>query len=135
MNNNINRQIKTIIVLIAAFIITSTLSRTVFVANTTRINKAFIAELKDFPQHAFRQLKRYYASRQTPPTPQKKTDFAAIENLPNTALKSVAKGVYAHEEDGNIVYIRMTKDVEFEEKEINYEGKKIKVRFPKGMLH
>ncbi len=134
MNNKINRQIKTIIVLIVAFVIASSLSRTVFIANTPRIYKTFIAKLIEFPQQALRQLKRYYASNQTPTAPKKQTDFAAIEKLPDTALKSVAKGVYAHEEDGNIVYIRVTKDAEFEEKEINYEGKKIKVRFPKGML-
>jgi len=126
-------QIKTLLSLVAAFILASSLSHMVFVANTPRINKTFIAKLKDFPSQALRQLKRYYASRQMPSIPEKKTDFAAIEKLPDTALKSVAKGVYAHEEDGDIVYIRITKDVEYEEREINYEGKKIKVRFPKGM--
>ncbi len=135
MNKNKTKiQIRTLLALVAAFVIASSLSRTVFVANTPRINKAFIAKLKDFPQQAFRQLKRYYASNQAPAAPTKKTDFAAIEKLPDTALKSVAKGVYAHEENGDVVYIRVTKDAEFEEREINYEGRKIKVRFPKGML-
>ncbi len=61
-------------------------------------------------------------------------DFAKIEQLPVSALKPIGKGIYAKEENGDVVYIRVTKDVEFEEREINYEGKKIKVRFPKGML-
>lgn len=120
--NNLFQKLKIIIVLLLALLLTNTLSKTVFLANTPRIDKAFFTNLKTLPNNFIASLSRKPANT-----------IKKFESLPITALKPMTEGVYAAEDEtGKIVYIRVTKDVEYEEKIINYEGKKIKVRFPKG---
>ncbi len=117
-------KIKTISVLVFSLLLTYVLSKTVFLASTPRINKTFFANLKNLPNNLIASLSQ-------------KSNNAAkkFESLPVSALKPITKGIYAGEDDtGKVVYIRVTNDVEYEEKVINYEGRKIKVRFPKGTL-
>lgn len=120
-------KLKIILTLFIAFLLTDILSKNIFLADTPKINKAFLANLKNSPGN--------FVAFLTNSRTNQNADFKKFENSPISALKPVAKGIYAGENsNGRIVYIRVAKDIEFEEREINYEGRKIKVRFPKGML-
>ena len=114
-------KIKIIFVLIISFILAGFVSKNLFLANSPRINETFLANLKAWPQDLIASI----VNRGQP-------DYKKFENLPVTALKPVASGVYAGEENGNVVYIRVTKDAQYEERVINYEGKQITIRVPKG---
>lgn len=123
MNKHKNTSTKIILALIVSFILTKLAVANIFLANTPVINKASIADKVN-------STKYFFASLFTKSSNQ---DFASIEKLPTSALKSLATGVYAKEDaQGDVVYIRVTKDMQWEEKVITYNGKQITIRVPKG---
>lgn len=131
---------KIVLALFFGAVFASLISRSIFLAGSPRINKMFFQQFfakKDLPQPT--SLVQSTPLREpTKSFPSSRLDLTTIKQLPNTALRSVAKGIYAQEENDNIVYIRVTEDAEFEEKEVSYNnGKeviKIKVKFPIGMM-
>lgn len=113
-------KIKILLAVMFSFVVSRFLSNTVFISGSTRVNTAFFAQIPSYISSVFR--------------PAQNVDFARIRSLPNTALKSVGKGVYAKDDEtGKFVYIRVTKDAQWEERIINYNGKQIKVSFPKNV--
>lgn len=130
-----NIHLKIGLALFIGLVLTNFLSRSVFIANSPAINKAFISGLQMLPQNLFNSSTKQQAqpvAKKTVPS-ETPTSFS-FENLPVSALKFLGKGIYAKEKNNNVVYIRVTKDVEFEEKDITYNGKVIKVMFPKGLI-
>jgi hypothetical protein len=139
-----NDIIKIFFSIILALIITQVSSRTIFMSNTPRINKSFIAKIIQLPGNILNNTKQFIASisfkqpnninsntsinQSIPVVTAKK-----INNLPLTAMQQLSKGVYAYRDTSdNILYIKVTKDMEYEERVLNYNGKQIKLRFPKG---
>ncbi len=96
-----------------ALVMAKTFSGTIFIANSPRINKVFIVSLV---------------------TRQKETATAKeYQRLPDSALNRITTGVYAKEDKANnAVYIRITDNVEYDERIIEVNGQQMKVRFPKG---
>jgi hypothetical protein len=107
------QKLKIIIIMLFALVIVKTSSGTIFIANSPRINKAFIASLI---------------------TPQKETiTVKEYRQLPDSALNRITAGVYAKEDKANnVIYIRVTDDVEYDERIIEVNGQQTRVRFPKG---
>lgn len=122
-----------IFALFFSLIISGFLTNNVFIANSPTINKSFLTNLKYLPSDLFNNTQRFLASIFNPIDPQTKKKLDEFNKLPVSALNTIGKGVYAKEDrENNIVYIKVTKDAEWEEKEINFQGKIVKVRFPKG---
>lgn len=123
-----NTKIKLALILVFAFVSTHIISKTVFLANSPRINKQFLSALINNSRTFFANL-----GKNTSLSDNQKNALQQIEKLPSTALNQVSSGVYAKEDKkNNVIYIRITKDAEWEERIIVMDGKEIKVRFPKG---
>lgn len=133
---NINIKIKVVIILIFSFIVTKAISNNIFLANSPRLNQQFLLSLKNLPLTLVSSTRNFIASlnqKQTSITDTQKTTLQRFKQLPTTGLNQLSKGVYAEiDSQEKIVYIRVTGDAEWEERIVNYEGKRIKVRFPKG---
>ena len=118
-----------VIILLALFfslIISGFLANTVFIAGSPKINPDFFTNLINAP----RQFVALIFNPMDQATKKKVDEF---NKLPISALNSMGTGVYAKaDKANNVVYIRVTKDAEWEEREINFQGKIMKVRFPKG---
>lgn len=123
--------VKIVLSLSIAFVVVGFVSKPFFLANTPRLNKDFIGRLVHIPGLiAYRIQISLFGIPSKTYTP----DFASIEKLPNSALIEISKGVFAKEEQGEIVYIRVTKDVEYEEMKVILDGKKTTIRVPKGTM-
>lgn len=124
MNKHKGFAIKIIGTLVVAFVFSRALSNSVFYASTPRINQEAIVR-------SFNSSKMFIASifnRQN----SAQVNIAALQKLPDNALKSIAIGVYAKENDqGNPIYIRVTKDVQWQDQTITYNGQPVTVSFPK----
>lgn len=133
--NHINIKIKLFIILIVAFIGTQVISKTIFLSNSPRLNPAFFIALRNAPFTLIDTTRNFLASldQKQSVSNSQKTAFQKLEQLPVTALNKVGTGVYAQGDTANkVIYIKITKDAEWEEKTIIYNDKQIKVRFPKG---
>lgn len=107
MNNKI--KLKIFLALFLSFLASNILVKTVFIANSPIIDKDFVASLF---------IKR---SNNNVILLSKELDFIPL-----------AKGVYAKEDTStNTVYIHVTKDVEFEERNVKIDGEALTVRFAK----
>lgn len=143
---------KITISILIGFILSLFLINTVFIASSPRINKLFFGQLKDASLSLVYQSQQLFTKRflsQPIPTTQPqivKKDPVHIpqapsvvseklQKIPLSSLQPITKGVYATGDKAeNIVYIRITEDVEFEEHVVNVDGKQVKIRFPKGSL-
>ena len=128
--------VKIILSMVIALVIAQLSTRTIFMANTPRINKIFIAKLIKLPQSVLKSTQEFIAknsNKNTVPSTASLNNNLPQNNIPVSAMKEVSKGIYAKEDtENNVFYIHITKDMEFEEKILNYNGKQIKLRFPKG---
>lgn len=123
--NKIKIGTKFILALALSFILVKTQTKKVFFGETPRINPSFIASLKTIP-HSIQNIQLAKKTKIDP-------ELEKIEKLPLNEFNKLADGVYAREEkDNNTVYIRIEKEIEFEDRVINYNGKQITVKFPKG---
>lgn len=131
-----NIHLKIGIALFIGLVLANFLSRSVFVVDSPSINKEFIASLQKLPQNLFSPSTKQQAQPiAKKPLPSENPTSSSFENLPISALKFLGKGVYAKEENNSVVYIRVTKDIVTEERDVIYNGKVIKkVLFPKGMM-
>lgn len=128
-------------ILVLSLLLSGIINKTVFIANSPRINTMALLELKNSPQAIFEKSARFIASL-VKTSPIKNTDtevayktfnFDKFTQLPVNQLKQVTKGVYAKEDKvNNIVYIRVAPDAQWEEKQITVDGKIMIIRFPKG---
>ena len=110
--NSIFSGIKIIFSLVASLIITIILSKTFFSFNTPRFNISYLAKL--FP---------------------KKNNYGKFTTIPLSSMTPIAKGIYAKEDkELKTVYIRVTKDAEWQEKIIESNGHKILLRYPKSNI-
>ncbi len=102
---HLKENLKIFLAIIVSFILVMILSKTIFIVPTPRININFIANL-------FKPSKN---------------------NLPAIAqMTPIAKGIYAKEDPINkTVYLRYTKDVQWNQQVINYNGQQIKLMIPK----
>lgn len=122
-----------IFTLFFSLIVSGFLSNNVFIAKSPKVNKAFFANLRYLPLDIVNNTQQFLASIFNPMDQITKKKLDEFNKLPVSALNTIGKGVYAKEDrENNIVYIKVTKDAEWEEKEINFQGKIMKVRFPKG---
>jgi hypothetical protein len=113
---------KLVLILFIVGFVVKTQSNKIFFANTPRINPSFIAFVKNLPN----------SLRSVPQIANKKEPNLNTFNLPLSEFNKIAQGVYAKEDkENNIVYIRVEKDVVYEERIVNYQGHQITVRFPK----
>lgn len=112
MNNHISNYLKIGVALIVAFIVTSISTSTLFYPSYPRLNPQFLANIAKLFQ--------------------KKNPYDELKNLPLTAMKKVSKGIYAIEKPTlNTVFVRITKDAEWNETIIEYNGKRFKILLPK----
>ncbi len=117
----IRTKLKIILVLIISFGITIVLTKNLFLANSPKLNNKFLSNLKNIPGRLIAFLANIGKSSNK------------YGKLPLSALKPIASGVYAAEDNkGQIVYMRVTENIEYEERTIGYNGKQFKVLFPKG---
>lgn len=131
---NFKNHLKLLLIMLGAFVFSSVLSKTIFLASTPRINKVFIAKVINLPGTLMKNTNTFIANLGKPSlTVTQKSKLQEFERLPLTALKPVASGVYAKDDlQNNIVYIKMTSDMQFDEQVMTINGKQVKVRFPKG---
>lgn len=116
--------IKIILTLFVVGLLIKTQSNKIFFANTPRIHPSFIAFVRNLPK----------SFRTTPQIANKKNPDLNTFKLPLSEFNKIAQGVYAKEDkENNIVYIRVEKDVVYEEKILNYQGRQITVKFPKDI--
>lgn len=140
-------QIKILVAMIAAFVLANVSSRTIFLSSTPKINHVFIAKVINLPGTILHYTQSTLARLMQPSTSNQTTNnqFASLpkfqkgnnmQTVPDSLLKPITKGVYAGETITNnnekVVYIRVTKDAEIEERVIDYNGQKITIRAPKG---
>ncbi len=128
-------KIKIISALVFSLVISSVLTQTIFFANTPMINKSFLAKIINFPSTVLESSRNFIASliNRSNISQNQATAIQQFKQLPVTALKSVTKGIYAQEDKANnIIYVRVTKDVEYESRVFNVNGKQVTVHFPKG---
>lgn len=148
MNKDMIRpKLKILMIIVVALTISSISTKTIFLGATPRINKIFLARTISFPGIVVNKTQNYLASLFVPhPTPSvstpeiaftqpqalQKTVLQQFQFLPTNALNKVAQGVYAKEDsETNTVYIRLTKDIQWETRTIDWNGKKIQALFPK----
>lgn len=140
------------IAIIVSFFLTSILSKTVFYANTPRINKMFIASIINLPNKLINNASNFIASlKPNNSSNQTNTNQArikqpvnntrsislvqSIEQIPITTMTKIGKGVYAKEDKANnVYYLKLTEDTEWDEKEYIVNGEKVTIKFPKGTL-
>ena len=123
--NKIKIGTKFILALILSFILVKTQTKKVFFGETPRINPNFIASIKNIP-YSIQNIQLAKKAKIDP-------ELEKIEKLPLSEFNKIADGVYAKEDrENNTVYIRVEENIEFEDKIINYNGKQITVKFPKG---
>lgn len=133
--NNKKYYFKVFGVLIFAFVIANMMSTTVFMAKTPRINKFFLAGLANLPNKLIANLASVNNGSKKIDRVQQNQAVDQMKQLPASALNSVAPGVYAKDdENNNIIYIRITKDAQWEERTVNVDGREMKLRFPKGTI-
>lgn len=122
---------KIIVSMILAFVISRLSSQTIFIANTPRINRNFIAKVINFPGNIIQNYLSNQTQKNVSQTASSMTN--TLERLPVSAMKQISQGTYAYENaQDNVVYIRITDKANYEERIITVNGKPIKLRFPKG---
>jgi len=134
---NIGSKIKIILLVLISFILVRVASSTIFIANTPKINTFALARLKNMPILFLNDTKNLFASifKKTAETTNSslKNNLKKMDQLPLNAYKIVTKGVYAKEDkETGIIDLRITKDLEFEERKMKINGKEVTIRFPKN---
>ncbi len=128
-----NQKVKIVLTIAMALILSSGLSNTIFLASTPRINKPSLAKLKNLPGTLVNNSANFLASLFNPRDKIIKEKIGQFSTLPVSSMQRIGTGVYAQEDKkDNVVYIRVTKDAQWDERQINFQGKIITVRFPKG---
>lgn len=123
-----NRKIKIIGALTVSLLFVMFISKFIFIDNTPKVSVNFLANLKNAPLLVWESLSSLGKSSSM----KKEIALKKLRDLPDSSLNTIAQGVYAKEDaTNNVVYIRVTKDVVWEEREITLDGKLTKIRFPK----
>lgn len=117
-----------IFILISAFFIANFSSKNIFIANTPKINKQFIAQLGQIFQNRSRQNKEHLAVNPNPAPISANT----TNTLSKAILKKISSGVYAGEYNKTKVFVYKENEIEWIEYTFNVNGKAIKIRVPKG---
>jgi uncharacterized protein YycO len=105
--NSIFSGVKIVFSLVVSLIITIILSKTLFSFNTPRFNISYLVRL--FP----------------------KNNYGKLATIPLSSMTQISKGIYAKEDkELKTVYIRVTKDAQWQEKIIESNGHKILLRYP-----
>lgn len=116
--------IKIFVAILGAFFLAGFLSKEIFMANTPRVNKVNVAKLLSLPGKMLARL----TQRETT-----SVDIKKYENIPLSSYNRLAEGVYAYDDkEQNVSYIRTTGDIQWEDRQINYQGKTITIKVPKG---
>lgn len=124
-----------LIVLIISFFLVKNFSGEIFLANSPRINKAFVQKLKNVPAFIASLPQKTFPP--SPRTPSSSTNFqiekVAISDLKKIPLKQISKGVYAGEQ-GKIQYYEISQnEIEWDQIELTTKsGRVVKLRYPKG---
>lgn len=144
---------KIIFTIFIALIISWFFSQTIFLKGTPQIDPLFLTKLRVLPNLLVNRSKELFTSTfdknkstgdSLPKTEilvakdnlqERSLAFEKIKKLPDSSLQFMSKGVYAKEDKKtNIVYIRITKDAEWEEKTVTIDGKLTKIMIPKTSL-
>ena len=145
MNTFLDKKIKILIVLLAAFLISKISLDNLFIARSPKVNPLFvsntiakinslwsktgdfIASLNFFPRLTS------FGDSQNNEQPGKVTlSRDQIDRILKTPLKQVSKGVYAGETEGIQVYEVRINEFDYLEYIFNVDGKEIKIRVPEG---
>ncbi len=126
-----NIKFKIILTLFISLVSVKTFSRTVFLANTPRINPEFVYNMKNIPQviaNIPQRISFYIASLGRP-----KFQYQDISQVPESNFLHVAKDIRAYENKStNEVYIKVGPNVEFDKKIIQGpDGKEFIIYYPK----
>lgn len=137
--------IKIILTIILALIITRLSSERVFYSNTPYINKTYIVKVIQLPLDVLKNSRELIVAviinkrnnviknQKSVSQNSKKIYPQNNNNIPINVTNQVSKGIYAKEDESdNTIYIHITKEMEFEEQILYYNGKQTKLRFPKG---
>lgn len=134
-----------IMAMVVAFFLASISSSQIFITGTPRINPLFIAKLQNLPSAFTEKTTKFIALLRVTPTPmnvatnnssaisaQDQKMIQNLDKLPVASLNLIATGIYAKEDkNSSTIYVRVTKDAQWEEKVIEIDGKKITLQFPK----
>lgn len=127
-----NEMLKIICSMVFALVITLISSRSIFMANTPRINKSFIVKVIALPGVIIHNTGQFIASinfnKKIPTSTVKK-----LQELPVSAMKKVSRETYAYYDTNNkIIYFRTTDYSNYEERTVTVNGEQVRIRFPKG---
>jgi len=122
------RKVKIIGALIVSLLFVMFISKIVFVDNTPKVSVNFLANLRNAPLLVWESL----SSLGKTSSMKKEIALKKLRDLPDSSLNTIAQGVYAKEDTTNkVVYIRVTKDAQWEERQIMLDGKPTTIRIPK----
>lgn len=135
--NIIKQKIKIVAVLLFAVFLANRLSATFFIANTPRVNIAYIKVLPQLPMAYLQKTQTYLAGLFNRPyipddIKQQMAKVDEFNKLPTNLMKQISKGTYAAEDSKtNVLYIRLNGDVPSESKVVTLDGVKTTVKFIK----
>lgn len=162
MFSKYNLELKIAGIMVVALVISSLLSNTVFLANTPRINKPFLAKVIALPGVMLNNTTQFVASLFKPSTQQiAQTNSSSsinlqpsiINNQPSTLkpqpstinrqptstpslpsiIRQLSQGVNAEEDTKNkVIYIKVTSNDPWQEKQLEINGKTVTIRAPVG---
>lgn len=123
--------------LVALFLVVA-VSNKVFLGNTPRISQGFITNLANFPNRIAMMGQNIivFITQKSDPTARSKQLVQEWQKLPISALNTVGQGVYAKEDNAsNTVYIRITKDAQYDSQVIQGSGgKQYTIYYPKPIV-
>ena len=129
MSNKTKLFLKILLSMLVAFTVVTFTSGKIFLADSPMINPNFISSLKTLPSNLLNSPQRFFANKN------QTQQLNQYQSLQTNVMKSLAPGVYAKEDDqGNPVYVRVTNDLQWEERTLNENGKTVVVRYPKGFI-
>lgn len=147
---------KIYISMIAAFIISTTLSKTLFLSSTPIINKTFIAKMINLPNDIAQVLKNRFSQQLVNNSSIQKQNISNAEikkttsndivatktntpsligNISDTAMTKLSTGVYAKDDrENNVYYLKIGAGAEWDKQTIVVDGKTVIIERPKGTL-
>ena len=129
MSNKTKLFLKILLSMLVAFTVVTFTSGKIFLADSPMINPNFISSLKTLPSNLLNSPQRFFANKN------QTQQLNQYQSLQTNVMKSLAPGVYAKEDDqGNPVYVRVTNDLQWEERVLNENGIQVTVRYPKGFI-
>ncbi|MFA9288385.1 MAG: hypothetical protein ACEQSA_00700 [Weeksellaceae bacterium] len=130
MNNKIKTRIKAVLAIVLSFVAVSSVTPTLFLANTPQVNPGFIAIVQDIPAYP----QRLAAILRNPMSPEKQDGDVLYGQIPkadptdDTEFFPIAKGVEASEDRS---YVKIEEGTKIEVQTVTLEdGRTVRVLIP-----